>query len=186
MSTTGRPVGPAQPPFDRGGGPMGRPPMPPRPVLRPRPACRLPATCHRRGGYRRLPHGNASRADRHRDDGRAGPNSAMRRWCLGRGEWRSRHWSAESPASFASFCSPPSSARRCPAPSRWPTSCPTSWRRWCSRRPSRRSSSRCSPAQSATIPTAGRRSSAASSRWPPCFCWSRRWCRWRRRHCWSG
>src|SRR6478752_6644654 len=30
MSTTGRPFGPAQPPFDRSGGPMGRPPMPPR------------------------------------------------------------------------------------------------------------------------------------------------------------
>src|SRR5690349_12150390 len=30
MSTTGRPAGPAQPPFDRGGVPMGRPPMPPR------------------------------------------------------------------------------------------------------------------------------------------------------------
>src|SRR6478735_3323811 len=30
MSTTGRPFGPAQPPFDRSSGPMGRPPMPPR------------------------------------------------------------------------------------------------------------------------------------------------------------
>ncbi len=62
-------------------------------------------------------------------------------------------------------------------PSRWPTSCPTSSRRWCWRRRSPRFSCRCSRAPNATTPTAARRSSAVWSPWPPRCCWWRRCCR---------
>ena len=41
------------------------------------------------------------------------------------GAWRWRRWSAGSPVSCASCYWPRSSARRSPAPSRWPISCPT-------------------------------------------------------------
>src|SRR6478672_1689471 len=60
MSTTGRPFGPAQPPFDRSGGPMGRPPMPPRhapPPPPPPPPQRTPPPPPRQ----RIPRGPAPR-----------------------------------------------------------------------------------------------------------------------------
>ncbi len=66
MSSTGRPVGPAQPPFDRSGGPTGPPPMPPPrhappPGMRgypsPPPVRRLPPSPPRQ----RIPRGPAPR-----------------------------------------------------------------------------------------------------------------------------
>ena len=49
----------------------------------------------------------------HRGGGPGARNCPTRRWCPGRGAWRSRLWSAGSPASPASCCWPPSSAPRC-------------------------------------------------------------------------
>ena len=57
---------------------------------------------------------------------RGDPSCPTPRWCRGRGRWRSRPWSAASPASPGSCCWPPSSAPRWPAHSRWPISCRTS------------------------------------------------------------
>ena len=77
----------------------------------------------------RIPRGPAPRRRAGQGRGtappRRSPSCPTPPWCRGRGAWRSRRWSAGSPGSSASCCSPRSSVRPCRVRSRWPTSCRT-------------------------------------------------------------